>query len=80
MCPLCKSGHLLLPFNAAMVVRRVFAPATAALSLNTVCLALTSEVRETTGDAPMGVSAVALRVAEELAALTLQRPLRGHVR
>jgi hypothetical protein len=74
---LCKSRLRLFPFNT---VRRVVAPAAAALRLFPRGLALTREVRAPTHAAQGRMSAVTLRLAETLTVLALQRALWRHFR
>jgi hypothetical protein len=77
---LCKNRLRFFPLNTAPVVRSVFTPAATALKLFTRGVASTGEVGAPTRDAPGRVSADTLRVSKVLAALTLQRVLRAHVR
>jgi len=70
---LCKSRLRLLPLYTATVFRCVVSPAATAHRLLPRGRASTGEVGAPTSDAPRCVSAVALRVAEALAALALQR-------
>ena len=74
---LCNGRPRLLPLNTATVVRCVVSPEATALRLLPRGRATTGEVGAPTSDAPGCVSAVALRVAEALAALTLQRTFRS---
>jgi len=62
------------------VVRRVVSTAATALGLFPRGRASTAEVTAPTGDAPVCVSAVTLRVAKTLAALALQSAFWSHVR
>jgi hypothetical protein len=75
-----KCSPPFLPFHETPVVRRVAATTATALRRSLTGLTLTSEVRANTRDAPRGVFAVPLRVAEALAALALQSALCRHVR
>jgi hypothetical protein len=77
---LCKIRLCFFPINTVPVVRRVITPAATALRLFPRGVASTGEVGAFTHDAPGRLSAGALRVSEALAALTLQRAFRGHVR
>ena len=77
---LCKGCPRLLPLHTATVDRCVVSPTATALRLFPRGTASTGEVGAPTSDAPWCVSAVALRVAEALVALTLQRSLWSHVR
>jgi hypothetical protein len=76
----CNGCPRLLPLYTAAVVRCVVTPATATLWLFPRGGASTGEVGVPTSDAPRNLSAVALRVAEALAALALQWSLWSHVR
>ena len=69
---LCKSRLHFLPIYTATVVRCVVFPAGTALGLFPRGTATTGEVGASTNDAPGCVSAVTLRVAEAMAAVTLQ--------
>ena len=77
---LSKSRLRFLPLNTAPVARCVVYPAATARSLVPRGRAPTGEVGAPTSDAPGCVSAVALRVAEALAALALQRTFSSQVR
>jgi hypothetical protein len=74
----CKGRLRLFPLNTAAVVRRVVTHAAAALELLPRDTAPTGEVGARTRDTPGRVSAVSLRVTEELAALALQLALWSH--
>jgi len=76
---LCKSRLRLLPPNTATVARCVVSPAATSRTLVPRGRAGTGEVGAPTSDAPSCVSAVALRVAEALAAPALQRTLGSQV-
>ena len=76
---LCKSRLRFVPFHTDTVVRCVDSPAATALWLLPRGRA-GGEVGALTSDAPGYLSAVALRVAEALAALALQRAFRSHIR
>ena len=73
--PLCKRGLSFLPLCTAPVVCCVVTPAAATFKLLAWGRALPGGVRLTTGNTPGCVSAVTLRVAEALVALTLKRGL-----
>jgi hypothetical protein len=77
---LCKSRLRLFPLNTTSVVRSVVTPTASALGLFPRGVASTREVGAPIRDAPGRVSAVTLLVSEALAALTLQRAFRRHVR
>jgi len=77
---LCKSRLRLLPLYTATVVRCVVSPTATAHRLLPRGRASTGEVGAPTSDAPRCVSAVALCVAEALAALALQRTFWNQVR
>ena len=77
---LCKSRLRFLPLYTATVVRYVVTPADTVLRLFSRGRAATGEMGVLTSDAPWCVSAVALRMAEELVALTLQRAFGSYVR
>jgi hypothetical protein len=76
---LCKSLPRFFRLDAATVVRRVRSSATTALRLNPRGRAPAGEVEPNTNDAPRRISAVALRVTEAMATLTLQWALRYNV-
>jgi hypothetical protein len=76
-CSLRKSRLRLFPLGTAPIVRCVVAPTAAAQGLPTRGRAITREVKAR--DAPRGVSAVPLLVAEALEALALQRALSRHI-
>jgi len=77
---LSKSRLRLVPLNTATVARCVVSPAATARRLVPRCRAPTGEMVATRSEAPRCVSAVALRVAEALAASALQRTLGIQVR
>ena len=78
---LCNSRLHFLPLYRATEVCCVVSPATTALRLFPRGRTATGKVgSSTSGYAPWCVSAVTLRVAEALAALTLQRAFWSHVR
>jgi len=77
---LSKRRFRLLPLHTATVVRCVNSPAATAHRLLPRGRATTGEVGDPTSNAPRCVSAVALRVAEALAAPALQRTLWSQVR
>jgi len=77
---LCKSRLRLLPLNTATIARCVVSPAATARRLVPRGRAATGEVGAPTSDASKCLSAVALRVAEALAAPALQRTIGGQVR
>jgi hypothetical protein len=68
----CKSCLRLIPFNIALVVHRVVAPAATTLRLFPRGRASTEELGAPTRDAPGRISAVMLRMSKTLAALGLQ--------
>jgi len=77
---LCKSRLRLLPLNIDTVARCVISRAATAHTLVPRGIAATGEVEAATSDAPRCVSAVALRVAEALAAHALQLTLGSQIR
>ena len=76
---LCTSRLRLRPLRTATVVCCVVCPASTALRLFPRGRVSTGEVGAPTSDAPRCVSTVTLRVAEALAALTLQRAFWSHI-
>ena len=77
---LLSKGRLrLLPLNAATITRCVVSPAATSRRLVLRGMAVTGEVGAITSEASRCVSAVAMRVAEALAAPALQRNLGGQV-
>ena len=77
---LCNSRRCIFPLYTASVIRCVVSPAAIALRLFPRRRVFTREVGAPTSDEPGCVCTVTLRVAENLAALILQRAFWSHVR